>query len=224
MILRAELPPGQRLAEAPLAELLGMSRTPVRQALPLLAQEGLLMEHASRGFVVRAFTASDIIDAIDMRGIMEGYAAGRLAEQGVSKSFLRSIKECLDEGDAIFKKRSVDESDEARYAEMNGRFHSLIVEAADSPLLSAALERNNRIPFASAQAVAFGRADLDKVYDIMSYAHRQHHGVVEAIEAGQSTRAESLMREHANSTKKSINLEGFHVMAARPALRSASPA
>src|SRR5262245_45881106 len=44
MILRGDLVPGQRVAEAPLAEELGMSRTPVRQALPLLAQEGLLTE------------------------------------------------------------------------------------------------------------------------------------------------------------------------------------
>ena len=56
MILRGELAPGQRVAEAPLAELLGMSRTPVRQALPLLAQEGLLAEHETRGYVVRGFT------------------------------------------------------------------------------------------------------------------------------------------------------------------------
>jgi len=45
MILRGELGAGERVAEAPLAELLGMSRTPVRQALPLLAQEGLLTAH-----------------------------------------------------------------------------------------------------------------------------------------------------------------------------------
>ena len=53
MILRGELGPGQRVAEAPLADLLGVSRTPVRQALPLLAQEGLLSEHETRGYVVR---------------------------------------------------------------------------------------------------------------------------------------------------------------------------
>ena len=222
MILRAELPPGQRLAEAPLAELLGVSRTPVRQALPLLAQEGLLLEHESRGFVVRAFTASDIIDAIDLRGVMEGYAARKVAELGASKGFLRAIKDCLDEGDNIFRKRSVDEGDEARYADMNGRFHGLILEAANSSLLSAAVERNNRIPFAGAQAVAFDRENLEQVYDMLSYAHRQHHNVVEAIEAGQSARAEALMREHANSTKQSINLAAFHVMVSPPGVRTAS--
>src|SRR5512139_3856426 len=89
MILRGKLAPGQRVAEAPLAEMLGMSRTPVRQALPLLAQEGLLMEHETRGYVVRAFTAADIIDAIDVRAALEGMAARRVAEKGASKAFIR---------------------------------------------------------------------------------------------------------------------------------------
>ena len=83
MILRGELAPGQRVAEAPLAETLGMSRTPVRQALPLLAQEGLLTEHETRGYVVRAFTAADIIDAIELRAIIEGLAwLGLDADEG----------------------------------------------------------------------------------------------------------------------------------------------
>jgi GntR family transcriptional regulator of vanillate catabolism len=70
MVLRGELLPGQRVAQAPLAELLGMSRTPVRQALPLLAQEGLLSERETRGYVVRAFTGADIVDAIDLRSVL----------------------------------------------------------------------------------------------------------------------------------------------------------
>jgi GntR family transcriptional regulator of vanillate catabolism len=221
MILRSEVLPGQRLAEAPLAELLGMSRTPVRQALPLLAQEGLLLEHETRGFVVRAFTASDIIDAIDLRGALEGIAVRRLAEEGVSKTFLRTLHECLEDGDAILRKRRVEESDEARYAEMNVRFHSLIVHAAGSALLSEALDRNNRVPFAGAQAVAFDRTNLDQVYDLLSYAHRQHHTIVEALAAGQGARAEALTREHANLTKESINVAEFPVIGVIPKARSA---
>ncbi len=221
MILRSDLLPGQRLAEAPLAELLGMSRTPVRQALPLLAQEGLLLEHETRGFVVRAFTASDIIDAIDLRGALEGIAVRRLAEQGVAKPILRTMRECLEDGDASLHKRRVEESDEARYAEMNVRFHSVIVEAAGSALLSEAMDRNNRVPFAGAQAVAFDKTNLDQVYDMLSYAHRQHHAIVEALEAGQSARAEALVREHANSTKESINVAEFPVIGVIPKARAA---
>ena len=205
MILRAELAPGQRVAEAPLADLLGMSRTPVRQALPLLAQEGLLSEHETRGYVVRAFTAADIVDAIDMRGALEGLAARRVAERGASKALLRELRACLEDGDAILSKRHVDE-DEGLYAEMNERFHGLILAESGSPLIAEALARNSRIPFAGAQAVAFDRGHLEQMYDMLRYAHRQHHGIVEALERGQSARVEALMREHANSPKESINL------------------
>jgi GntR family transcriptional regulator of vanillate catabolism len=212
MILRGHIGPGQRVAEAPLAELLGMSRTPVRQALPLLAQEGLLTEHQTRGFVVRSFTAADIIDAIDLRGILEGHAVRRVGEQGASKNLLRQMRACLEDGDAILEKRSVSESDEAIYAKMNSRFHSLIVNAANSPILSAAIERNSRIPFAGANALAFDKTNLERMFDMLYFAHRQHHCIVDALEAGQGARVEALMREHANVAKDSLNLAGFHVV------------
>lgn len=221
MILRGELAPGQRVAEAPLADLLGMSRTPVRQALPLLAQEGLLSEHETRGYVVRAFTAADILDAIDLRAVLEGLAVRRVAEQGASKSLLRELRACLEDGDAILRKRRVEESDEGLYADMNERFHQLILKAASSPLLAETLERNSRIPFAGPQALAFNKDNLDQMYDMLHYAHRQHHEIVEALERGQGARAEALMREHANSVKRSINLAALPVAAGETAGRVA---
>ena len=213
MILRGALAPGQRVAEAPLAERLGMSRTPVRQALPLLAQEGLLLEHATRGFVVRAFTAADIVDAIDLRGLLEGFAVRRVAERGAPKSLLRELRACLDDGDVILRKRSVVEADGGRYAEFNTRFHELIVHAADSPILAETLNRNGTIPFSGAQALAFDKTNLEQMYDMFHYAQRQHYAIVEALEAGQSARVEALMREHANTAKQSINVAQFRVLA-----------
>jgi len=213
MILRAELAPGQRLAEAPLAERLGMTRTPVRQALPLLAQEGLLSEHETRGYVVRAFTAADIVDAIDLRAVLEGLAARRVAEQGASRALLRALQECLEDGDAILRKRSVELGDEGLYADMNERFHTLILEESGSALLAETLQRNSRIPFAGPQALAFDKNNLERMYDLLHYAHRQHHAIVEALAAGQGARAESLMREHALSVKQSINLAALPVAA-----------
>ena len=217
MILRGELAAGQRVAEAPLAERLGMSRTPVRQALPLLAQEGLLSDHETRGYVVRGITAADIIDAIDIRGALEGIAARRIAERGASKGFFRELRACLEDGDAIFRKRSIKENDEALYAEMNERFHALIVQEAGSPTLSAALARNARVPFGGPQALAFDKSRLEEMYDLLHYAHRQHHAIVEALERGEGARVEALVREHANSVKFSINLSGFRVGAVEAA-------
>lgn len=221
MILRSELPPGARVAEAPLADVLGMSRTPVRQALPLLAQEGLLTEHETRGYAVRAFTAADISDAIDMRSVLEGMAARRVAELGAPKALMRELRACLDDGDSLLAKRHITESDEAAYVEMNTRFHAAIVQQAGSVLLTDALERNSRVPFGGPQALAFNKDNLAQMFDLLHYAHRQHHAVVDAIERGQSTRAEGLMREHAHAVRESIDLAGVPVATADPAGRMA---
>jgi GntR family transcriptional regulator of vanillate catabolism len=222
MILRGDLVPGQRVAEAPVAERLGMSRTPVRQALPLLAQEGLLTEHGIRGYVARGFTAGDVLDAIDIRGVLEGLAARRVAEHGVTKPFVRKLRACLHDGDALLAKQRIDESDEAGYAEMNGRFHGLILEEAGSQILSETLARTARVPFAGPQAIAFDRTNPERNYAVLQYAHRQHHVIVAAIERGESGRVEALMREHANSAKESINIAGFQVVSPAELARRAA--
>jgi GntR family transcriptional regulator, vanillate catabolism transcriptional regulator len=213
MILQGQLSPGSRVAEAPLADRLGTSRTPVRQALPVLAREGLLMVNDTRGYVVRAFTSADIVDAIELRALLEGLAARRIAEKGPGRSFLRALRVCIDDGDALLARRRIEPDDEARYAEMNARFHSMIVEEAGSRILADALERNSHVPFAGPQALAFDSEKLAQMYDMLSYAHRQHHLLFDALERGEATRAEALMREHAISVKDSININGFPLAA-----------
>ena len=60
-----------------------------------------MSEHETRGYVVRSFTAADIVDAIDLRGVLEGLALRRVTERGASKSLLRELRACLEDGDAI---------------------------------------------------------------------------------------------------------------------------
>ncbi|HTV80273.1 MAG TPA: GntR family transcriptional regulator [Steroidobacteraceae bacterium] len=206
MILRGRLKPGQRVTEIMLAELLGMSRTPVRQALPVLAREGLLVESGGRGYLVRTFTRSDILDAIDLRGVLEGFAVRRIAERGASPSLLQQLRVCLEEGDRIFRKRHLVESDEAAYGAMNDRFHALLLCEARSPIIAGALASNDCIPFASAGAIAFDGADLVAMFDALYFAHMQHHAICDALESRQSVRAEFLMCEHVNTVKSSINM------------------
>ena len=208
MILRGELAAGARVAEAPLAELLGMSRTPVRQALPVLAQEGLLAEHQTRGYVVRGFSTADVLDAIDLRGVLEGLAARRVAERGASRTLLQALRVCLAEGDQILAEGHVADKFEALYVDMNVRFHQLIVAECRSPIIQQALERNARIPFAGPQALALDKTSLERMYDTMAYAHRQHHCIVSALERGESSRVEALMREHTNPVKENLNIPG----------------
>ncbi len=206
MILRGELPPGKRLAEEALAARLGVSRTPIRQALPALAREGLLAAAGRRGYVVRAFSPQDVLDAIETRGVLEGLAARRVAERGATPELIGSLKACLSEGDAILARRRLEVADESRYSEMNGRFHALIVEGAASRIVAEALARNDHVPFASATAVAFSR-DPAQLLPVLIYAHRQHHAIVQALENREGARAEALMREHAAPVKEVLNLK-----------------
>jgi GntR family transcriptional regulator of vanillate catabolism len=206
MILRGDLRAGERLTEESLAERLGMSRTPIRQALPALAREGLLVVGETRGYIVRTFSARDVSDAIDLRGVLEGVAGRMVAERGAPPSLLRALRDCLDAGDVIFDRQEFADGDETRYAEINSEFHTLIVTAAGSKILSDALSANDRIPFAAAAAVAFDRMPADFMFDLLRFAHRQHCMIVQALEARQGARVEALLREHAQPVKDSLNL------------------
>ena len=95
LIVGGELAPGERVPELALVERLGVSRTPVRTALAKLLDEGLLETLPGGGYVVKAFTESDIQDAIEVRGTMEGLAARLAAERGVAPGLLREVRECL---------------------------------------------------------------------------------------------------------------------------------
>ena len=205
MILQGELRPGQRVREVELASKLGVSRTPVRESLPILAQEGVLTQ-LERGFVVRAFTPQEIMDAIDVRGVLEGLAARMLAEQGPPRRLLHSLQECLCEGDTILAKGHLVQADEATYADMNRKFHSFIIQGSGSKVVTEAIERNGRIPFAAAHAIAFDKVDLPRMYDWLRYAHQHHHAIVQALENGEGARVAALMYEHACVAKTSINM------------------
>ncbi len=205
-ILSGELSPGQRLVEAQLAQWLGVSRTPLRYALSVLSSEGLLERSGARGFVVRRFSVSDVLDAIDVRGVLEGLAARSVAERGVGVALATSLQECLREGDSIFAAGQLKEGDDVRYAAMNGRFHALIVDAAQNTAVAAALSLNDKIPFVSPSTIAFDESARDRQFMMLMYAHRQHHAIVGALIKGEGARVEALMKEHTHISKESLNL------------------
>ncbi len=207
-ILNGEIKPGQRLAETSLASRFSVSRTPVRHALTILEQEGYLTREDGRSYLVRSYRVGDIIDAIEVRGVLEGLAARQLAEQGVSRAILRELESCLQEGDALFVNNTFSDEEQARYFSMNERLHGLIIEGAGNNALIDALNLNDKIPFSSAASVAFHRNAFKDNYKRSLFAHMQHHHVVEAIEAGEGGRAEALMKEHAQVGKRGMNLFG----------------
>lgn len=208
LIVEGVLPPGTRVAEASIAERLGVSRTPVRNALPALASEGLLEPAGKRGYAVRHFTIDDSYRATEIRCVLEGYAARELAARPDRGPIVASLREILGEGDRIFAKGHVVKADEEAYAAMNGRFHHLIMSGARDPLLSDLIQRVYSVPFVAPNVVASNRIPLDEIYPILMSGHRQHHAIVDAIESGQPDVAENLMRGHSTPARRTLGLEG----------------
>jgi GntR family transcriptional regulator of vanillate catabolism len=207
MIVSGALEPGQRILEVPLAEQLGLSRTPVRFALGILAAEGLIEGGQKRGYHVKHFSMKDIVDAIDIRGALEGVAGRILAENRPGASVRQAFDACLADGDELLRDGVVHDGDDQIFETINRRFHKILSEAAGNKALQNALAANDRLPFAAAGAVAVEtRAGelLRSQYEFLLLAQMQHRTIVEAIFAGQSGRAEALLQEHANLAKRNI--------------------
>ena len=90
-------------------------------------------------------------------------------------------------------------------------------------MVAEALERNGRIPFAAAHAIAFDKINLPRMYDHLLYSHRQHHAIVQALENGESSRVAALMVEHALGAKVSINLSRVGLRPAGQAAELSDP-
>ena len=216
LIVEGALPPGARVAEAALAERLGVSRTPVRNALPALASEGLLEPVGKRGYAVRGFTVDDSFRATEIRCVLEGYAAREIARRPDRAEVVAELHECLAEGDLIFSKGYFVEEDEGAYAKMNRRFHDIIVRGASNPMLADLIHRVYSIPFVAPGVVAFNRVPLSEIFPILNSGHHQHHAIVAAIEAGQPEVAEALLRGHSSPARRSLGINRMPEVAGEP--------
>ena len=194
-ILSGEFVPGERMSDLPLVERLGVSRTPLRLALAELEHEGLLRGLAGGGYVVREFTQSDIRDAIELRGVLEGTAARFAAERGATRRDIQALRR-INAAIAVLVHRADYDSFE-RYVDLNERFHTRMLKCAHSPLLERAVDGIVSLPFAGPSAFVLTEALLPESREILVLAHRHHVGLIEAIERREGSRAESLAREHA---------------------------
>jgi GntR family transcriptional regulator of vanillate catabolism len=206
LILSGDLKPGDRISELSVVERLGISRTPIRMALVRLEEEGFLEAIPSGGFAVKAFSERDIHDAIEMRGTLEGFAARLAAERGVRNPVLVEMKELLAELDDLVDKPSLNVDDFSQYVGLNGRFHALLIDAADSPVLTRQIDRALNLPFASPSGFVMVQAMLPEARQILTIAQDHHRCVVRAIEEREGARAEALMREHARLAHRNLQL------------------
>lgn len=185
MILSGEVRSGDKLSEEALAQRCGVSRTPVREALRKLEDELLIRRSDTLRSFVADWSIADVEDNFILRGLLESYAARRAAQR------IRPAQ--LGELQAINVRLlafvTPDAPDVAGFLECNREFHALVLEAAASPRLTAALTRVIEQPVVWRTAQNYSRENLLQ-------SHREHAELLSALERHDGGWAEAVMRSH----------------------------
>jgi len=204
MLLRGVFRPGQRIAEIPLSEKLGVSRTPLRLAFERLVHEGLIKALPHSGFAANEFSVEDIWESIEARGILEGAAARLAAERLASPAQLEPLRRIYRATDEALTSNF--EIYMVRYLDLNEAFHSAILDLAKNKVLKRAAEQVSRLPFASPSALILLYKIVPASRDLIPIAQEHHRSIIDAIERREGARAESLAREHARIMRRNLEL------------------
>ena len=204
-ILDGTLLAGERLWEATLAARLNVSRTPLREALVHLEHEGLVEGADRGGYAVRAFSPAYVRQTIEIRGTLEGLAARQVAEARLSAQQLAPLHHLIECIDDIVTQPHLGEDALSRYMELNSEFHRRLLALADNTALSEALERIERLPFASPGAFVMGYAHSASAHRLLFIANDQHRCMMEALSRGEGARAEQIAREHAQIAQRNLD-------------------
>lgn len=193
-ILCGELEPGERLRTAALAERLGTSRTPVREALVLLDGDGLVELEPRRGAIVRTFDPADLVDLYEVRALLEARAAQRAATR-ITPSDLDALEHACARAERV---RADQPGGLDALIALNEEFHRIVIAAAGSPRLTAALRTVAGIP-GPFKAAFWGVADQRE----RSLA--DHREIASTLRAGSAERAETAMRLHILNARDYLN-------------------
>jgi GntR family transcriptional regulator, vanillate catabolism transcriptional regulator len=204
-VIGGRFTPGERISELAVVELLGISRTPVRAALQALAHEGLLEARSNGGYVVCDYSLKDMLDAIELRGVLEGMAARLAAERSAGDANTRELRSILEQIDALLAAATA-ESDElyAGYVELNEAFHAELLRLADSAMLERSLQQVTALPFASPSAFVKAGLQQEQNRGVLVIAQYQHRALADAIRIGDSVRAMRIGQEHAQTAADSL--------------------
>jgi DNA-binding GntR family transcriptional regulator len=188
LILTGEYGPEERLIEEQLAQRLGVSRTPVRQALTMLEAEGLVEIAPNRGATVCSFSIEDVWDIYDLRAVLEGHAARR-ATGRIEGGELERMRKLAREMEGLAGRFDDHEEEIRVLVALNQEFHGTIVEASRNRRLQRLINRTVEIPL-------MFKAFFWYTPHERAISNQFHRRILEALEKGDADRAEIIMREH----------------------------
>ncbi|WP_342643070.1 GntR family transcriptional regulator [Rhodoligotrophos ferricapiens] len=200
LLLGGKFPPGSRLPEAELAKLLGVSRTPIRDALNSLSKEGLVSYLPNRGYEVRSCTLEDVLGAYRVRRTLESLACRIAAENGLSVHGRAQIMDATERTEALLNEGSW-RNDSARcWRMLNAQFHDTIIEATQNKILRQAINDTLHLPILVSGGGTrwFTHSELVLLFDDQSVrnSHAEHGAIFEAILKRDGDKAAAIMDAH----------------------------
>jgi DNA-binding GntR family transcriptional regulator len=190
-IMNLDLKPGQYVTDSQVATELEISRTPVREALRRLEQEGLLVNQARRGWKVYALSLADIHEIFDIKQALEGMIARRAADCADSelRSALRAAMERM--------KRASEDDDPVAWQEADAQLHQVVFAMGANERATSIIQNLNdqwhrvRIGFIALQ----GRIER---------SNPEHEAIIGSILSGDGEEAERLMHIHLNNVRDEL--------------------
>lgn len=190
-ILEGKLSPGQRLMEVQLAEQLGVSRTPVREAIRKLELEGLVVMLPRKGAYVANMSLKDIIDVLEIRASLEGLSA-YLAAERINEEDIKKLEKIADD----FKK-SANDLDIESSLKMDVEFHECIFKAANN-------KRLHQLINSLWEQVYRFRVSYISDYDSSVNIIKEHELILDAIRKGDSELAKKYAMDHIERAEQFI--------------------
>ncbi len=199
-IINADYAPGVHLKEEELSATVGVSRTPIREALRRLANEGLVAFSQNQGTFVERFGAEDVDEIFHLRAMLESYGARRSAMRITDEQIGRL--EVLTENLEGLRPATKDADYVPRFNQLNADFHRVILDAAGSRRLEAMLDTIIDIPLILMKHYNWqGFVDLDR-------SCQQHWELIGALKSRDADWAGSLMHAHVLGARGSVPFDG----------------
>ncbi|MEO0425152.1 MAG: GntR family transcriptional regulator [Pseudomonadota bacterium] len=193
-ILSGRLAAGEHLPEQRIAEITGVSRTPVREALRRLHAERFVRYIPNRGAYVAEWSASEVAEIFDLRLLLEGYAAARAAER-MTEERLEVLRGCVAQIDALLAEGEALDYDQLLRA--NHEFHDTLIDAAQSPRLRDLLHSLLETPMILRTMKRYSHADIMR-------SNQHHTEMVQACAAGDADWARSVMTAHLRAARATL--------------------
>jgi phosphonate utilization transcriptional regulator len=210
MILAGDLAAGAKLNEAMIAEHLGVSRGPVREAFRALEESGLVRLEKNRGVFVRQIALAEADEIYELRAVLDEFAGRRVAQSSTPEGMqaLRALVERMD--------KAAGRDDLDAYHRANVAFHDKLVELAGNAKVLATYRRLVN------ELHLYRRATLAQA-GALPVSTREHHEILDRIAAGQSAAAGRALHEHVMGSRERMHRARDAQVAAPPVRRQRKP-